>query len=108
MLNRRPRAGLGKRTSKCGDCVCINILKHDSLPEASERCIFLSKCLCLSKQAHGRVIKLSACRASQRSEPNQLEAQLAGIAGLLTPLLLDVDAASAGNPLLTGKTVRGV
>ena len=35
----------------------------------------------------------------------QLDAQLAGLAGLLTPLLLDVDGVAAGNPLLTGKTV---
>jgi len=64
-------------------------------------------CVCQSKRK-GESIKLLACRASQRSDPTQLEAQLAGIAGLLTPLLLDVDAASAGNPLLTGKTVRSV
>lgn len=44
-------------------------------------------------------------RASERGAPVQLDAQLAGLAGLLTPLLLDVDGAAAGNPLLTGKTV---
>lgn len=93
---------------KCGECDCINILKHDSLSQASERCNFLSKCVCVCQSKRkGELIKLFACRASQRSDPT-LEAQLAGIAGLLTPLLLDVDAASAGNPLLTGKTVRSV
>ncbi|KAK9822218.1 hypothetical protein WJX81_007915 [Elliptochloris bilobata] len=44
-------------------------------------------------------------RASERGAPTQLDAQLAGLAGLLTPLLVDVDGAAAGNPLLTGKTV---
>ena len=44
-------------------------------------------------------------RAGERGAPVQLDAQLAGLAGLLTPLLLDVDGAAAGNPLLTGKTV---
>lgn len=44
-------------------------------------------------------------RAGETVAPVQLDVQLAGLAGLLTPLLLDVDGAAAGNPLLTGKTV---
>lgn len=50
------------------------------------------------------------CRVQETSEKREtgdlsIGTGLAGIAGLLAPLLLDVDPAMAGNPLLTGKTV---
>jgi len=58
-------------------------------------------------------LRASPCRASRASEvdaPSPQDVQLAAVAGLLAPLLLDVDGAAAAlsdNPLLTGKTVRG-
>jgi len=51
-----------------------------------------------------------ASRASEVDAPSSQDVQLAAVAGLLAPLLLDVDGAAAAlsdNPLLTGKTVRG-
>ena len=50
------------------------------------------------------------CRSQANENPQgetqlSMGASLATAAGLLTPFLLDVDPALAGNPLLTGKTV---